>query len=70
MLVDDETFKVGDLVEVFSRESTKSGIVLKKRFTHQDVQGQKYNILTYDVLFDNGAIQNFQPQRLKIIQKI
>tara|TARA_R110001592_G_scaffold106986_2_gene299742 strand:- start:4564 stop:4776 length:213 start_codon:yes stop_codon:yes gene_type:complete len=65
-----EIFTVGDLVEKFAGTVCTRGIVLKKRFSPQAVNGQKYNVLTYDILFEDGNIKNLQPVNLKVVQKL
>jgi len=65
----EENLKIGDLVENVT-DGCQRGIVLKKRFSPQDVRGQKYNILTYDILFDDGDIRNLKPTTLRIVQKL
>jgi len=65
-----EIFTVGDLVEKLSGNICYRGIVLKKRFSPQAVNGQKYNVLTYDVLFEDGDIKNLEPVNLKVVQKL
>jgi len=66
----EEIFKIGDLVENTTGNLCKRGIILKKRFSPQDVHGQKYNILTYDVLFEGGNIKNLKSVNLKVVQKL
>ena len=66
----EEIFTVGDLVERLAGTVCRRGIVLKKRFSPQDVNGQKYSVLTYDILFEDGNIKNLQPVNLKVVQKL
>ena len=65
-----ETFKVGDLVKSNDSKVRQCGIILKKRFSHQDIDGHRFNVLTYDVLFEGGDIKNLSPDYLSVIQKL
>ena len=69
----NDTLRVGDLVRhpsVLKGEPDTIGIVIKKRFKPQDVQGQQYTILTYEVLFSDGEIQSLKQNHLRVIQSV
>ena len=69
MSKNEENFKIGDLVEHVIGDCQR-GIVLKKRFSPQEVHGQRFNVLTYDILFEGGNIKNLKPDTLRVIQKL
>ena len=66
----EEIFKIGDLVKNTASKTCLFGIILKKRFSPDSINGQAFNVLTYDILLSDGDIKNLKHDCLVSIQKL